>query len=435
MSLQLDTFNPRVMAVQPSATLAMTARAKQLRREGKPVISLSAGEPDFDTPAPIAEAAIQAIREGFTHYTENAGMLELREAICRKLAEENGLTYEPDQILCTNGAKQAVAMAIEVLCRPEDEVLIPAPYWVSYPEMVRLAGATPVILPTSVETGYRLTPEQLEAAITERTRLLILCSPSNPTGTVYTPEELEALADVLRRHEHVYVLSDEIYEYILFDAKHVSFASLPGMKERTITVNGFSKGFAMTGWRLGYLAAERPIVKAAAKVQSQFTSAPCSISQKAGLAALQMDKGRSARWWPPSASGATSCWSGCRPLTASPVRSRKGRSISFRRCRPSTGGARRTAGRSPTASRFACTCWSSAMWRWCPARPSAIRTACASRMPRRWKTWPRPCGASKPGWRPCNEHREAFGRSDRMSGSMSNEVGETFGADSGHPMA
>ncbi|SHK59030.1 pyridoxal phosphate-dependent aminotransferase [Rhodothermus profundi] len=290
MSVQLDALNPRVMAVQPSATLAMTARARQLRREGKPVIGLSAGEPDFDTPAPITEAAIQAIREGFTHYTENAGMLELREAICRKLAEENGLEYTPDQILCTNGAKQAVAMAIEVLCRPEDEVLIPAPYWVSYPEMVRLAGATPVILPTSVETGYRLTPAQLEAAITERTRLLILCSPSNPTGTVYTPEELEALAEVLRRHEHVYVLSDEIYEYILFDAEHLSFARLPGMKARTITVNGFSKGFAMTGWRLGYLAAEQPIVRAAAKVQSQFTSAPCSISQKAGLAALQMDK-------------------------------------------------------------------------------------------------------------------------------------------------
>lgn len=290
MSVQLDTLNPRVVAVQPSATLTMTARAKQLRREGKPVIGLSAGEPDFETPAPIAEAAIQAIREGFTHYTENAGMLELREAICRKLAEENGLTYEPDQILCTNGAKQAVAMSIEVLCRPNDEVLIPAPYWVSYPEMVRLAGATPVVLPTSVETGYRLTPTQLEAAITERTRLLILCSPSNPTGTVYTPAELEELAEVLRRYEHVYVLSDEIYEYILFSGKHMSFASLPGMKERTITVNGFSKGFAMTGWRLGYLAAERPIVKATAKVQSQLTSAPCSISQKAGLAALQMDK-------------------------------------------------------------------------------------------------------------------------------------------------
>ena len=291
MAVQVDTFNPRVMAMQPSATLAMSARAKQLRREGKPVISLSAGEPDFHTPAPIAEAAIAAIREGFTRYTENAGMLELRQAISRKLAEENGLEYTPEQILCTNGAKQAVAMAIEVLCRPGDEVLIPAPFWVSYPEMVRLAGAEPVILPTSVETGYRLTPEALEAAITERTRLLILCSPSNPTGTVYTPEELEALAAVLRRHEHVYVLSDEIYEYIVFDAEHVSFARLPGMKERTITVNGFSKSFAMTGWRLGYLAAELSIVKAAAKVQSQFTSAPCSISQKAGLAALQMDKG------------------------------------------------------------------------------------------------------------------------------------------------
>ncbi len=291
MAVQVDMFNPRVMAMQPSATLAMSARAKQLRREGKPVISLSAGEPDFHTPAPIAEAAIAAIREGFTRYTENAGMLELRQAISRKLAEENGLEYTPEQILCTNGAKQAVAMAIEVLCRPGDEVLIPAPFWVSYPEMVRLAGAEPVILPTSVETGYRLTPEALEAAITERTRLLILCSPSNPTGTVYTPEELEALAAVLRRHEHVYVLSDEIYEYIVFDAEHVSFARLPGMKERTITVNGFSKSFAMTGWRLGYLAAELSIVKAAAKVQSQFTSAPCSISQKAGLAALQMDKG------------------------------------------------------------------------------------------------------------------------------------------------
>ncbi|CAM3231314.1 pyridoxal phosphate-dependent aminotransferase [Rhodothermus bifroesti] len=291
MAVQVEVFNPRVMAMQPSATLAMSARAKQLRREGKPVISLSAGEPDFRTPAPIAEAAIAAIREGFTRYTENAGMLELRQAISRKLAEENGLEYAPEQILCTNGAKQAVAMAIEVLCRPGDEVLIPAPYWVSYPEMVRLAGAEPVILSTSVETGYRITPEALEAAITERTRLLILCSPSNPTGTVYTPEELEALAEVLRRHEHVYVLSDEIYEYIVFDAEHVSFARLPGMKERTITVNGFSKSFAMTGWRLGYLAAELPIVKAAAKVQSQFTSAPCSISQKAGLAALQMDKG------------------------------------------------------------------------------------------------------------------------------------------------
>ncbi|GIV59661.1 pyridoxal phosphate-dependent aminotransferase [Rhodocaloribacter litoris] len=288
MSVSVLQFNPNVAAMQPSATLAMTARAKERRRAGHPVVSLSAGEPDFDTPAPIREAAIEAIREGFTHYTMNAGMPELREAICEKLRRDNGLDYTPEQILCSNGAKQSVALAILVLCRPGDEVLIPAPYWVSYPEMVRLAGAEPVVVPTSVEHDYRLTPEALEAALTERTRLLILNSPSNPTGSVYTPAELEALADVLRRHEQVFVLSDEIYEYILYDAAHVAFASLPGMKERTITVNGFSKGYAMTGWRLGYLAAEAPIVKAAGKVQGQLTSAPCSITQKAGIAALAM---------------------------------------------------------------------------------------------------------------------------------------------------
>lgn len=281
-------FNPRVAAMQPSATLAMTARAKQLRRDGRPVIGLSAGEPDFDTPAPIAEAGAQAIREGFTHYTENAGMPELREAICRKLQRDNGLDYAPGQVLCSNGAKQSVALAVNVLARPGDEVLIPAPYWVSYPEMVRMAGAEPAIVRTSVEADYRLTPEQLEEAITPQTRLFILCSPSNPTGSVYTRAELEALAEVLRAHEDVFILSDEIYEYILFDAEHVSFASLPGMKERTITVNGFSKGFAMTGWRLGYLAAPEPITKAASKVQSQFTSAPSTITQKAGVAALEM---------------------------------------------------------------------------------------------------------------------------------------------------
>ncbi len=281
-------FNPNVAAMQPSATLAMTARAKERRRAGHPVVSLSAGEPDFDTPAPIREAAIEAIREGFTHYTMNAGIPELREAICEKLRRDNGLDYAPDQILCSNGAKQSVALAILVLCRPGDEVLIPAPYWVSYPEMVRLAGATPVILPTTAADDYRIRPEALEAAITERTRLFLLNSPSNPTGSVYAPEELEALAEVLRRHEHVFVVSDEIYEYILYDATHVAFASLPGMKERTITVNGFSKGYAMTGWRLGYLAAEIPIVKAAGKVQGQLTSAPCSITQRAGLAALRM---------------------------------------------------------------------------------------------------------------------------------------------------
>ena len=281
-------FNPRVAAMQPSATLAMTARAKQLRRDGRPVIGLSAGEPDFATPAPISEAGVQAIRDGFTHYTENAGMPELREAICRKLRRDNGLDYAPGQVLCSNGAKQSVALAVNVLTGPGDDVLIPAPYWVSYPEMARMAGAEPSIVRTSVENDYRLTPEELEKAITPQTRLFILCSPSNPTGSVYTKAELEALADVLRAHEDIFILSDEIYEYILFDAEHVSFASLPGMKDRTITVNGFSKGFAMTGWRLGYLAAPEPITKAASKVQSQFTSAPSTITQKAGVAALEM---------------------------------------------------------------------------------------------------------------------------------------------------
>ena len=283
------TFNPRIASMQPSATLAMSGRAKELRREGHPVIALSAGEPDFDTPAPIAEAGIQAIREGFTHYTQNQGMVDLRERISRKFERDNDLDYAPGQVLCSNGAKQSVALAVAVLSGDGDEVLIPAPYWVSYPEMARFAGAAPVILPTGVDTDYRITPTMLEDAITDRTRLLIHCSPSNPTGSVYPLAEAEALAEVLRRHEQVYIISDEIYEHVIYDAEHVSFAALPGMKERTITINGFSKCFAMTGWRLGYMAGPREIVKEAAKVQSQFTSAPSSITQRAGIAALDMD--------------------------------------------------------------------------------------------------------------------------------------------------
>lgn len=282
-------LNERVAAMQPSATLAMSARATQLRREGQPVIALSAGEPDFGTPEPIANAGIEAIQSGFTNYTENKGMQALREAICAKLNRDNGLSYAPDQVLCSNGAKQSVALGIHVLCGPGDEVLIPAPYWVSYPEMTRFAGAEPAIVSTTAEEGYKMSPEALEAALNDNTRLVILCSPSNPTGAVYTADELEALAAVLRRYDDVYVLSDEIYEHITFDTEHVSFASLPGMKDRTITVNGFSKAYAMTGWRLGYMTAPTPIVQAAAKVQSQLTSAPSSISQKAGVAALEMD--------------------------------------------------------------------------------------------------------------------------------------------------
>ena len=284
------SFNPRVASMQVSATLAMSGRAKQLRRQGADVIALSAGEPDFNTPDPIAEAGRKAIRDGFTRYTQNAGMLPLREAICAKFQEDNQLNYAPSQILCSNGAKQSVALAVCVLAAEGDEVLIPAPYWVSYPEMTRFAGATPVIVPTGTKTDYRLTPAMLEDAITPRTRVLILCSPSNPTGSVYSRSELAELAEVLQRHERIMVVSDEIYEHVIYDAEHTPIASLPGMQERTVTVNGFSKAFAMTGWRLGYMAAAQEVVSQAAKLQGQLTSAPCSISQKAGLAALQMDK-------------------------------------------------------------------------------------------------------------------------------------------------
>lgn len=283
-------FNQRVASMQVSATLAMSGRAKELKRQGADVIALSAGEPDFNTPEPIAQAGVQAIRDGFTRYTQNPGMPQLREAICAKLEAENDLVYAPSQILCSNGAKQSVALAVCVLADKGDEVLIPAPYWVSYPEMARFAGATPVIVPTGTETNYLLSPETLEAAITPRTRVLILCSPSNPTGSVYTRDEMNALAEVLRRHERIVVVSDEIYEHVIYDAEHTAIASLPGMQERTMTVNGFSKAFAMTGWRLGYMAGPQAVVAQAAKLQGQLTSAPCSISQKAGLAALAMDK-------------------------------------------------------------------------------------------------------------------------------------------------
>lgn len=284
------TFNPRVAAMQPSATLAMSARARELKQAGRPVIGLSAGEPDFGTPEEISEAGRQAINDGQTHYTDNPGMPALRQAIVDKLKRDNGLDYAVEDIVCSNGAKQSAAMAISVLCRPGDEVLIPAPYWVSYPEMVRFAGAEPVAIETGVDTEYRMTPEQLESAITENTRLLVMCSPSNPTGSVYPREELEAIAEVLRRYPDVLVISDEIYEHVIFGATHVSFASLPGMFSRTVTVNGFSKAYAMTGWRLGYLAADRAIVKAISKLQGQLTSAPSTITQLAGVAALQMDK-------------------------------------------------------------------------------------------------------------------------------------------------
>lgn len=282
------TTSHRANALSASETLKITALAKEMQRAGKSVISLSAGEPDFKTPAHICDAAIQAIRDGHHGYTVNAGTIELRELIVAKLKRDNTLEYTPEQIIVSNGAKQSVGFGILATINPGDEVIIPAPYWVSYPEMVKLAEGVSVTIRTAFETDYKLTPAQLRAAITPKTRMLILCSPSNPTGSCYTLSEMKALADVLLEFPDVLILSDEIYEYIVFDGEHVSIAQAePKLKDRTLVVNGFSKGYAMTGWRLGYLAATKEIVGAVGKLQSQETSAPSTISQKAGEAALR----------------------------------------------------------------------------------------------------------------------------------------------------
>lgn len=283
-------ISTRSQSVAPSETLKISARAKELKRQGKSVISLSAGEPDFRTPSHICEAAVKAINDGFHKYTMNTGTPELREAIIKKLKRDNGLNYEMGQIVATNGAKQALGFSILATIDPGDEVIIPAPHWVSYPEMVKLAGGKPVIVRTSIENNYRITPEQLEEAITSDTKAFIICSPSNPTGSCYSMEELKALAAVLGKHPDILIISDEIYEYIVFEGTHAGILQAdPNLQKRTLLINGFSKGFAMTGWRLGYLAADLSIAGATAKIQSQETSAPCSISQKAGEAAYNSD--------------------------------------------------------------------------------------------------------------------------------------------------
>lgn len=283
------TLNPRVASLKPSKTMALTDLATKLKEDGADIIGLAAGEPDFDTPAPIIEAGIEALRLGYTRYTPNTGTSALRKAICAKLESENGLTYSPEEVVVSNGAKQCIWQALLAVCSPGDEVIIPAPYWVSYPEMARLAGATPVVVESTPQQGFKLTPDSLKAALTPASRLLILCTPSNPTGAVYTKGELAALAAVVAEHPRLLVLSDEIYEYIVYaPAQHHSFGALPGMFERTLTVNGFSKAYAMTGWRLGYLAAPRQFAKAAAVIQSQSTSGASSIAQHAAVTALGM---------------------------------------------------------------------------------------------------------------------------------------------------
>jgi aspartate aminotransferase len=282
----------RIGRVKPSPTLAATARAAQLRAEGKDIVSLTAGEPDFDTPAHIAEAGIAAIRAGHTRYTDVGGTPELKDAIIAKFESDNGLRYARNQVLVSTGAKQTIYNLCMAVLDPGDEVVIPAPYWVSYPDMVELADGKPVIVSAGREQGYKITAAQLEAAITPRTKMLILNSPSNPTGAAYSRADLVALGEVLLRHPRVLVCTDDMYEKIWWaDEPFYSLAqAVPGLYERTITINGCSKAYAMTGWRIGYCGGPRDIVTAMATVQGQSTSNPCSVSQKAAVAALRGDQ-------------------------------------------------------------------------------------------------------------------------------------------------
>lgn len=280
-----------VNRLQPSATLAMSQRSNELKSQGLDIINMSVGEPDFPTPTHVKEAAKIAIDDNQTRYTPVPGTLALREAICGKLLNENKLEYTPAQISVGNGAKQSVCNVVMAVASPGDEVIIPAPYWVSYPQMVLMAGATPVTIEATIEQDFKITPTQLESAITERTRAIILCTPSNPTGSVYNQEELEELAVVLRRHPQVFVISDEIYEHINYVGVHASIALCEGMKERTAVINGVSKAYAMTGWRIGFVAGPTEVVKAVNKLQGQYTSNPGSISQAAALAAYTGEQG------------------------------------------------------------------------------------------------------------------------------------------------
>ena len=268
----------------------MSQKSSEMKAQGIDVINLSVGEPDFHTPDKIKDAAKQAIDDNWSYYSPVPGYVDLRKAIVGKLKRENNLDYTVNEILVSNGAKQSVCNTVMALVDDGDEVIIPAPYWVSYPQMVKLAGGEPVIVNATFEQDFKMTPEQLEQAITPKTRLLILCSPSNPTGSVYTKEELEALAKVIVKHDDIIVVADEIYEHINYVGKHESIAQFPGMKERTVIVNGVSKAYAMTGWRIGYIAAPEWIVKGCNKLQGQYTSGPCSISQKAAEAAYTISQ-------------------------------------------------------------------------------------------------------------------------------------------------
>jgi aspartate aminotransferase len=277
----MSQLSNRLNRLAPSATLAMSQKSNDMKAQGIDIINLSVGEPDFNTPDSIKEAAKMAVDNNYSKYSPVPGYPDLRKAIAAKLKKENGLDYSINEILCSNGAKQSVCNTVMALIDEGDEVIIPAPYWVSYPQMVKLAGGTPIIVNAGFDQDFKMTPEQLEAAITPKTKMLIICSPSNPTGSVYSKEELEGLANVIKKHDDLFVMADEIYEHINYIGKHESIAQFDGMKERAIIVNGVSKAYAMTGWRIGFIAAPEWIVKGCNKLQGQYTSGPCSVSQKA----------------------------------------------------------------------------------------------------------------------------------------------------------
>lgn len=276
----------RIERLHESQTIAMARISRELREQGHDIISLSLGEPDFVTPAYIREAAKKAIDDGYTHYPPISGYMDLRQAICDKLKRENNLSYSPDQIVVSTGAKQSIANAVLCTINPGDEVIVPSPYWVSYSQIIQLAGGIPVFIPTGIESDFKISSQQLQKAITAKTRMFIFSSPCNPTGTVYNRDELKALAEVFARNENILILSDEIYEHINFIGKHESIAQFDNIRSRVILVNGVSKSYAMTGWRIGYLAAEKYLAQACDKMQGQFTSAASSIAQRAALAAI-----------------------------------------------------------------------------------------------------------------------------------------------------
>ncbi len=282
----MEILSKRIQEMAESETLAMTAKARELKAQGKDVISLSIGEPDFNTPEDVKGAAKKAIDDNFTHYPPVPGYLDVREAICEKFKRDNGLEYKPNQIVVSTGAKQSIYQLCQVLINPCDEVIIPTPYWVSYREIARAAGGECVYIKTSIDNNFKMSPEQLEAAITPKSKLIMFSSPSNPTGMLYTKEELEALAAVILKHKNLFVMADEIYEHINYVGGHASIAAVPGMMDRVITINGVAKGFAMTGWRIGFIGAPLTIAKACDKLQGQVTSATCSIAQKATTTAM-----------------------------------------------------------------------------------------------------------------------------------------------------